>query len=130
MLSTEEVKAIIDSYYEAQAKLIKENVKTINGVPLFYGKDIRRESVIHRFPFFSLYSKPMHQFVTDVRLKPVLKLLQGYDPRIVEDEKDGPREQEGFEKPVHPVHAPKGYARPQQHREHGEREADDAGRHH
>lgn len=89
VLSPEEIKAIIDSYNEAQKELIKEGVKAINGVPLFYGKDDKGNTMIHRFPFFSLYSKPMHQFVTSGRLKPFLKLLEGYSPRIVEDEKDG-----------------------------------------
>lgn len=88
VLSKEEVKLIIESYKEAQDILIAAETKEINGVPIFYGNDDNGK-IIHRFPFFSLYSKPMHEFVSGNRLKPLLKLLEGYKPRIVENEKDG-----------------------------------------
>jgi len=88
-LSQDVVKAIIDSYNEASSKLIKENAKEINGVPLFFGYDEKGNKMIHRFPFFSQFSKPMHDFVSGKRLKPLLKLLEGYNPRITENEKDG-----------------------------------------
>ena len=88
-LGKDTVKAILDSYDEATDKLIKLNTKEINGVPLFYGSDEKGNKIIHRFPFFSQHSKPMHEFVSGGRLKPLLKLLEEYTPRIVEDEKDG-----------------------------------------
>ncbi|HTB31574.1 MAG TPA: phytanoyl-CoA dioxygenase family protein [Bacteroidia bacterium] len=89
VLSKEEVKAIINSYNEASEKLIAEKATTINGVPLFLGKDTDGSKMIHRFPFFSLYSKPMHEFIASGKLKPLLNLLEGFKPRIVENEKDG-----------------------------------------
>jgi hypothetical protein len=89
VLSKSEVKDIIDSYYEASEKLLAEGATDINGVPLFVGKDIDDSKIIHRFPFFSLYSKPMHEFIAGGKLKPLLNLLEGYKPRIAEDEKDG-----------------------------------------
>ena len=89
MLTKSEVKAIIDSYYEASRKLLAEGATDINGVPLFVGKDIDESKIIHRFPFFSLYSKPMHEFIASGKLKPLLNVLEGYKPRIAEDEKDG-----------------------------------------
>lgn len=89
VLQPEEVKAIIDSYKSASKQLIDKNVSEINGVPLFLGYDVDGGKIIHRFPFFSLYSRPMHEFVVNGKIKPLLKLLNGYKPRIAEDEKDG-----------------------------------------
>ncbi len=89
VLSKAEVNAIIDSYYEAQNKLIAENAKDINGVPLFMGGDIDGSKIIHRFPFFSQHSKPMHEFIISGKLKPLLGLLKGFKARIAENEKDG-----------------------------------------
>lgn len=89
VLSKEEVKAIIDSYYEAQKKLFAEGATEINGVPLFMGEDVYGSKMIHRFPFFSLHSKPMHDFITSGKLKPLLNLIGDYKVRIAENEKDG-----------------------------------------
>ncbi len=89
VLPKEEVKAIIESYYEAQKKLIADGTTEINGVPLFMGGDIDGSKMIHRFPFFSLHSKPMHEFITSGKLKPLLGLIGDYKVRIAEDEKDG-----------------------------------------
>jgi hypothetical protein len=89
VLSKEEVNAILKSYYEAQVLLFAEGATEINGVPLFVGEDENGNKIIHRFPFFSLYSKPMHEFIARGKLKPFLNLLDGYKVRIAEDEKDG-----------------------------------------
>jgi len=89
VLSQEAVQSIIGSHIEAQRKLIAADAKDINGVPLFFGQDEKGNKMIHRFPFFSQHSKPMHEFVTSGKLKPLMKLLEGYTPRIVENEKDG-----------------------------------------
>ena len=89
VLSPEVVQGIIDSHSAATEKLIAEGTKDINGVPVFYGHDDKGNKMIHRFPFFSQYSVPMHEFIASGRLKPLLKLLDGYTPRLVENEKDG-----------------------------------------
>jgi phytanoyl-CoA hydroxylase len=89
VLSKDEVNAILDSYDKASEALIKNKTTELNGIPLFYGKDDKGKTIIHRFPFFSQHSKPMHEFITSKRVKPLLSLLEGYNPRIVEDEKDG-----------------------------------------
>lgn len=88
-LSKEEVASIIAEYNTAVNELIASKSTNINGVPLFYGQDEKGNKLIHRFPFFSQYSKTMHKFVTGERVKPLLKLLEGYNPRIGENEKDG-----------------------------------------
>src|ERR1700739_644815 len=87
VLSKDEVNAILDSYDKASEALIKSKTTELNGIPLFYGKDDKGKTIIHRFPFFSQHSKPMHEFITSKRVKPLLSLLEGYNPRIVEDEK-------------------------------------------
>jgi len=89
VLSHDNVDVISKSYNEAVEHLIKTGTTEINGVPLFFGQDEKGNKMIHRFPFFSQHSKPMHEFVTGKRLKPLLKLLEGYNPRITENEKDG-----------------------------------------
>ena len=89
VLNKQEVEAIINSYNEASEMLIKGHKTEINGIPLFYGKDDKSNTMIHRFPFFSQYSKPMHEFISGKKVKPLLKLLEGFNPRIAEDEKDG-----------------------------------------
>lgn len=89
VLLKEEVKAILDSYNRASQKLLAEGAKEINGVPLFMGEDVDGNKMIHRFPFFSQHSKPMHEFIISGKLKPLLNLLEGYKPRIAENEKDG-----------------------------------------
>ena len=89
VLTKDYVNSIIESYNNATKMLIESGKTEINGIPLFFGKDDKGEPMIHRFPFFSQYSKPMHEFISGPRVKPLLKLLEGYKLRIGEDEKDG-----------------------------------------
>lgn len=69
--------------------LIRENIQKVNGVPLKFGKDIDGSSIIQRLAFTSQYSKVLSDFLKDDRLSLLTKLLQPYDGRIGENEKDG-----------------------------------------
>lgn len=84
----EEVKAIIESTEQIQEKWIRENVKIINGVPVNFGVDENGKHIVHRFPFTSQYSEPIHKFVNSQRVK-ALTVLLPEGARIAENEKDG-----------------------------------------
>lgn len=86
--SPEEVKSIIDSTEAIQNKWIKTGVKKINGVPIKFGHDENGREIVHRFPFTSQYSEPVHDFVSSQRVK-CLQALLPKGSRIAENEKDG-----------------------------------------
>jgi phytanoyl-CoA hydroxylase len=84
----EEVKSIIASTEDIQKKWINEGVRKINGVPIRFGFDENGQPIVHRFPFTSQYSEPVHQFVVGPQLE-ALKVLLPESARIAENEKDG-----------------------------------------
>jgi len=88
VLSLDEVKAIINSTEQVQQRWIKEGTKKVNGVPIKYGSDENGKTIVHRFPFTSQFSEPVHQFVNSQRIK-TLKVLMPKGARIAENEKDG-----------------------------------------
>jgi phytanoyl-CoA hydroxylase len=83
-----EVQSIIDSTEDIQSKWIKNGIKKINGVPIKFGHDETGREIVHRFPFTSQYSEPVHHFVTSQRVKCLQDLLPK-GSRIAENEKDG-----------------------------------------
>lgn len=85
---TEEVQAIVDSTESIQNKWIKNGIKKINGVPIKFGHDENGREIVHRFPFTSQYSEPVHNFVMSSRVKS-LQVLLPKGSRIAENEKDG-----------------------------------------
>ncbi|REJ80459.1 MAG: phytanoyl-CoA dioxygenase [Bacteroidetes bacterium] len=86
--TAEEVQAIIESTEKIQEKWISDGVKKINGVPIKYGVDENNKQIVHRFPFTSNYSEPIHKFVNSNRVS-CLKVLLPEGARIAENEKDG-----------------------------------------
>ena len=84
----DEVKSIIDSTEEIQNKWIKNGIKKINGVPIKFGHDENGQEIVHRFPFTSQYSEPVHNFVLSKRVQS-LQVLLPQGSRIAENEKDG-----------------------------------------
>ena len=67
--SLEEVHAILKSTEEIQEKWIRDDVKVVNGVPIKYGIDENGKQIVHRFPFTSQFSEPVHNFVNSERVK-------------------------------------------------------------
>ncbi len=86
--SADEVKSIINSTEDIQNKWIKNGVKKINGVPIKFGHDENGQEIVHRFPFTSQYSEPVHNFVLSKRVQ-ALQVLLPQGSRIAENEKDG-----------------------------------------
>jgi len=84
----EQVDEIIRSISEAQAQLVRNNIRKVRGVPVKYGWDVDGKKMIHRFPFTSQFSEPVHRFLQDPRFEELKKLMPA-GARIAEEEKDG-----------------------------------------
>jgi ectoine hydroxylase-related dioxygenase (phytanoyl-CoA dioxygenase family) len=88
VLSREMVNEIITSTEDLQKNWISKGIKKINGVPIKFGHDENGNEIVHRFPFTSQYSEPVHRFVNSQSVK-CLKVLLPEGARIAENEKDG-----------------------------------------
>jgi len=88
VINADEVKAIIASTEAIQDKWISKGIKKINGVPIKFGQDENGKEIVHRFPFTSQYSEPVHHFVNSNNVK-ALQVLLPDGSRIAENEKDG-----------------------------------------
>jgi len=86
--SPEEVKDIIASSEKIQNDWISNGVTKVNGVPIRFGFDENGAQIVHRFPFTSQFSEPVHRFVNQSRME-ALKVLLPKSARIAENEKDG-----------------------------------------
>jgi hypothetical protein len=72
-----------------QTQLIAEDVKKINGIPLRIGVDVDGFPLIQRMVFTSQYSEILSEFLNSDKIKSLIKLLEPYEGRISENEKDG-----------------------------------------
>jgi len=72
-----------------EKKWLDEKVEKINGIPLKFGKDAEGKDMIQRMCFTNKYSTVLSEFLQDPRFKILLELLNPYDGRVGEDEKDG-----------------------------------------
>lgn len=88
-IAGETVKKFIKEIEAVQAQHFRNNTKTVNGIPLKYGKDINGSDIIQRFAFTSQYSECLSRFLKDERFDELLKLLAPFDGRVGENEKDG-----------------------------------------
>ncbi|UFH54000.1 phytanoyl-CoA dioxygenase family protein [Spirosoma sp. KNUC1025] len=83
------VQLFLSELQRIEANWIAENVDKINGTPIKYGRDEHGQPIVQRFAFASLFSPVLHEFLQDERLKVLTQLLQPYEGRIGEEEKDG-----------------------------------------
>lgn len=67
---------------------IDERRESVYGIPLFFGRGLRGETIVQRLAFASMFSEPIRRFVRDARFEPIRRLV-GADARIGDDEKDG-----------------------------------------
>jgi ectoine hydroxylase-related dioxygenase (phytanoyl-CoA dioxygenase family) len=86
--SQEEVAMVLSEVDGIQERWLAEGRKTVNGIPLFVGKDENGDPFIQRFAFTSLHSDKIKQFVRDERFNPVRSLI-GANTRVGDEEKDG-----------------------------------------
>jgi ectoine hydroxylase-related dioxygenase (phytanoyl-CoA dioxygenase family) len=89
VLNKETVKFFIQEINRIESEWLKEGRDKVNGVPLKFGEDQDGKKIIQRLCFLSLYSPAMHELLQDPRINALIELLQPYDGRISENEKDG-----------------------------------------
>jgi hypothetical protein len=87
-LSPDEVDFFWGEVEKVQARWIAEGKTKAFGIPIKYGKDLDGKPVVQRFAFTSMYSRPLHDFVTSERFQKIATML-GAEFRFGEDEKDG-----------------------------------------
>jgi len=88
-ISPERVAIYIAEIIRVEKEWISEQRDKINGIPLKFGKTEDGKVTIQRLCFTSLYSKALHELLQDDRLQALLELLNPYEGRIGEKEKDG-----------------------------------------
>jgi phytanoyl-CoA hydroxylase len=80
---------LLEEIENVQQFLIKNSFKKVNGIPLKFGLDENNSLFIQRLAFTSQYSKPLSDFLNRDKFKILLQLLNPYEGRIGENEKDG-----------------------------------------
>jgi ectoine hydroxylase-related dioxygenase (phytanoyl-CoA dioxygenase family) len=88
-ISKEMVQAFIREIDQVQQKLIRNDIKKVNGIPLKFGHDEEGSTIIQRLAFTSQYSRKLHDFLKDRRIQSLTRLLAPYEGRVGENEKDG-----------------------------------------
>ena len=83
------VKLFISETDRIEKEWLAEGRDKVNGIPLKFGQDEAGNSMIQRMCFLSQHSTVLHEFLQDPRLQAVVDLLQPYEGRIAEIEKDG-----------------------------------------
>ena len=86
--SPEEVEALCAAVEEVQAGWLAEGRRSVNGIPIFWGKDVDGAPFVQRFTFTSMFSEVVRDFVRSPRFEPIRQLF-GEDARVGDDEKDG-----------------------------------------
>ncbi|GAB3887398.1 phytanoyl-CoA dioxygenase family protein [Spirosoma agri] len=84
-----DVQLFLSEMQRVEDHFVAEKVDKINGVPIKYGHDETGRRIVQRFAFASLFSSVLHDFLQDSRLQELTQLLQPYEGRIGEEEKDG-----------------------------------------
>lgn len=85
--------AAVQTYVNEIARIeqlwLNENREKVNGIPIKFGKTEQGDAMIQRFCFSSQFSNPLNLLLKDDRLNALSALLQPYEGRIGENEKDG-----------------------------------------
>lgn len=88
-ISPDQVAVYIEEIKRIEREWLSEGREKINGIPLKFGKTEDGDLSIQRLCFASLYSNALHDLLQDTRLQALLELLNPYEGRIGEHEKDG-----------------------------------------
>jgi phytanoyl-CoA hydroxylase len=88
-LKKETVDFFIKEIQQVEQELLANGTDKVNGIPVKFGVDENGNKMIQRLAFTSQFSEPLHEFLKDPRLQLLIELLQPYDGRVGEDEKDG-----------------------------------------
>ena len=85
--SEDEIAQVDDSLRRIERLWIHEQRRSVNGVPIFWGR-IDGKPAVQRFAFSSLFSQTIRELVRDRRFEPIRRLI-GDKARVGDDEKDG-----------------------------------------
>lgn len=85
----ETVKQLLEESVKIQDQWIREDIKSINGVPIKYGTDVDGKKIVQRFAFLNQHSDLFSRFLKDERLKALFNFIGDHESRIGENEKDG-----------------------------------------
>ncbi len=88
-VSKEKAKLFLSEIKRIETQLLTDGIKKINGVPLRIGTDIDGTPLIQRMVFTSQYSEILSEFLHSDQIRSLVKLLEPYEGRISENEKDG-----------------------------------------
>lgn len=88
-VSKQKAALFIEEIKRVQVQLLTGGIKKINGVPLRIGVDTDGSPLIQRICFASQYSELLTEFLQSDQIKCLTKLLEPYQGRISENEKDG-----------------------------------------
>src|SRR5215204_673575 len=88
-VSKETAQIFIEEIRNIQDYFLTKNIKTVNGIPLKFGTDVDGSPLIQRIAFASQYSETLSRFVQSDKIKALISLLEPYEGRISENEKDG-----------------------------------------
>lgn len=88
-VSRDTVQLFLQELQRVEANWIAEKVDKINGTPIKYGRDEHGQLIVQRFAFTSLFSPVLSRFLKSPELQALTTLLQPYEGRISEEEKDG-----------------------------------------
>ena len=84
----EEVETLLSEMKRIEELFYDEKRKKVNGVPIFYGRNLDGNPLAQRLPFTSTFSPFIRNFVRDDRFEPIRLLFDG-DARVGDEEKDG-----------------------------------------
>lgn len=88
-ISPEKISTYLEEIKRLEATWLEEKREKVNGIPLKFGKDEAGNKTIQRLCFTSLFSAPLHQLLEDPRFVQLSALLEPYESRVAENEKDG-----------------------------------------
>ncbi|MDF2188494.1 phytanoyl-CoA dioxygenase family protein [Paraflavitalea sp. CAU 1676] len=88
-LNADQLAEILHEIRSVQRYLISNNIDKVNGIPLKFGRDTDGSLMIQRIAFASQYSQVLSNLLKDPRFTSITQLLQPYQGRIGEFEKDG-----------------------------------------
>src|SRR5258708_15925146 len=86
-INKQAVDRIIQESQKIQDQWIREDVKSVNGVPIKYGTDIDGRKIVQRFAFANHYSPLLKDLLADPRFKALFELIGAPDCRVGENEK-------------------------------------------
>ena len=88
-ISKETVSRLLEESAKIQEQWIREDIKSINGVPIKYGTDVDGKKIVQRFAFLNQHSDIFSNLLKDERLKFLFDFIGDHESRIGENEKDG-----------------------------------------